>query len=167
MIFTECKADTELVKVLTNLSKRQIVHAGNKPRVLKRMERLESRCIGLVDEDPLSEQPPEMEHYRIVEELRAEGLLIRRKSGKILVVVCPELEPWVIRASEEVRLDLSEHALPSSPSSLRRALKANPQKARALFEALLEKGSKRMHELRRILNCLISWSEKSKFLRNR
>lgn len=58
MIFVECDADFILIKSITNIPKRQIIHpiGANKFEVCKSLEK-HNNCIGLVDEDPYTLQP--------------------------------------------------------------------------------------------------------------
>ena len=56
MIYVECKPDFILVNNL-GASKKEIIYGGGKAEVCRKMMKTEN-CIGLVDEDPASIQPP-------------------------------------------------------------------------------------------------------------
>lgn len=72
MIYTECKPDTALVKTL-GIRKREIIHLSGKPEVCKQLEKRE-KWKGLVDEDPLSVQPPYLKKLRVRKIYRITGL---------------------------------------------------------------------------------------------
>jgi len=57
MYLVECKPDETLVKVLTNTSRKNVMHAGNKTELLKMLTKRSANLKGIIDEDPLSHQP--------------------------------------------------------------------------------------------------------------
>jgi hypothetical protein len=64
MIVVEGKSDKLLIKTM-GFSKRVIHRAGNKGNVFKKV-RIFSPAVGIVDEDPNSEQPGELKQYEVI-----------------------------------------------------------------------------------------------------
>lgn len=68
MIYVECKPDVTLVKTITKISNKEVIHAGNKPEVCKQL-RNQRNCVGLIDEDPGSSEPRSMREIRLEKEM--------------------------------------------------------------------------------------------------
>lgn len=124
MIFVECKPDRVLVGSITGIPKRKIRHAGNKPRVCKELEKRRN-CRGLVDEDPWSVQPPYLKSMVVVEDLSSFGIrvLYDGSRGNCLVVLCPRLEEWILKAVKEAKIDLRRYGLPRDVEKFHREVK--------------------------------------------
>ena len=151
MIYVECKPDFTLVKSLTKIPKREIVHEiKGKPEVCKRLER-QRTCKGLVDEDPLSTQPPYMKKVRLEKDLFQHELKVfyDESNSNYLFLLCPRLEEWILKAAKEAELNMKKYFLPTTPEKLHREINLNLSK----FERLLEdlKDSKRLKTLRELL----------------
>ncbi|MEM2995464.1 MAG: hypothetical protein QXI91_05575 [Candidatus Bathyarchaeia archaeon] len=69
MYLVECKPDATLVKSLTGTSRKNIIHAGNKTELLKRLTKHFTNSIGIVDEDPWSHQSPLLNKFKKVQNL--------------------------------------------------------------------------------------------------
>jgi len=154
MIYVECKPDASLVRGLTGLSRRQIVHEfKGKYEVCKRVSG-QTECKALVDEDPGSIQPPYLARINLVEELPQQGLKVfqDKSRGNLVVVMCPKLEDWILRAAEDAGLLVSSYSLPNSSRSLHRVINANIVKLERLLQDLINSGSERVRTLRRLLN---------------
>jgi hypothetical protein len=136
------------------LSRRQIVHEfKGRFEVCKRVSG-QTGCKALVDEDPNSIQPPYLARINLVEELRQQGLKVFQDEsrGNLVVVMCPKLEDWILKAAEETGLKVSSYSLPDSSRSLHRVINADIRKLERLLQDLINEGSERVRTLKRMLN---------------
>ena len=109
MIYTECKPDSMLVKTL-GIPKKEIIHLGGKPEVCKQLEKQEN-CKGLVDEDPFSIQPSYLKKLHVRENLSDYGFRVLNDNfnNNDLIVLCPRLEEWVLKATKEAQIDIKRY----------------------------------------------------------
>jgi len=84
--------------LLAKVKPDQIHHAGNKSNVLKQLDKCDKwgDCLGLIDEDPESPQPPKLREIRL--EPAGYDIKVGKYKGNVVVVLCPELEEWVAKA---------------------------------------------------------------------
>lgn len=152
MIFVECKPDELLVKKL-GYPKRDIIHAGGKSEVCKRLQRSEN-CYGLVDEDPYGTKP------RYMENLLRNSMISNNYDIKIaydgernnyLIVLCPRLEEWFYQTAKMLGISLKQYKLPEDPVKLHRIINENLNKFESLLNDLLSRNHPRVNELRRAL----------------
>ena len=139
MIYVECKADEALVRTLTGLPRREVIHElKGKPEVVNQV-RSRSNTRGLVDEDPQQLQPPYLERMRIVQYMPERGLRVLGDGarGNHLVVLCPRLEEWIVRAAREAGVDLGRYGLPNNPLELHKVINVNLTRFGGLVAALL------------------------------
>jgi len=152
MIYVECKPDLVLVKSLTNVTRRGITHEfKGKGEICNRL-RKQTNCKGLLDEDPASAQPRYVKEARLENDLSQHDIkvLYHSSTDNHLIVLCPRLEEWVLKAAREARLDVRKYNLPNDVAGLRRHINISLDK----FESLLEdlKGSSnRLKALKRLL----------------
>ena len=133
MIYVECKPDSLLVREITNISKREIIHLGNKSEVCKRL-RSRNNCVGLVDEDPTSGQPSYLKEMRLEENLSESDIKIRSdKNGNRLIVLCPRLEGWILKRVKEAGINIKDYSLPDSERELHEVINIDLRK----FERLI------------------------------
>jgi len=98
MVFVvECKPDRTLVKSL--IPGQRIEHAGNKSGVLRRLTRNYENSIGLIDQDPASHQPPDLEKFREIRSDTSNKLkvLYFNRKRNFIVIPCPKLEEWIMK----------------------------------------------------------------------
>jgi len=151
MIYVECKPDFALVRSLTNITRRGIIHTKGKGEICNQL-RKRSGCKGLVDEDPLSIQPPYMREARLENNLPQHDLKLLHDdtNNNYLIVLCPRLEEWVLKAAQEDSKDVTRYNLPNNGIKLHQQININLDR----FEDLLEdlKGSSsRLKTLKRLL----------------
>lgn len=153
MIYLECKADETLVRSL-GTRRRDISHQRNKEQVLKMITRV-TNCIALVDEDPNSSPPQLFGQLLRQEDSLAQGILLYldRSRNNQVVVLCPNLEGWVIRSAQESRIrhDRPPYRLPDSAHSLHSVINDRLPTLRHLLTALLAAQSPRILKLRQLL----------------
>ena len=152
MIYVECFADLTLVQSLTNVTRRGITHEfKGKGEICNRL-RKQTNCKGLLDEDPSSAQPRYIKEARLVNDLSEHEIKVLHDgtNNNYLIVLCPRLEEWVLRAAQEAGIDVRKYNLPNSGIKLHTVIRFTLDK----FEDLLEdlKGSSsRLKALKKLL----------------
>lgn len=148
MLFVECKPDFVLATSLTLIPLKKVEHAGNKSRVLKKLTENYENSIGIIDEDPLSIQPPDIKKFKEIEyseKSKVKILLYKRLKNRV-IVLCPRLEEWIVEAAKEAKIDLNKYNFPSNPEKLHEIINIRTERFQDLIEELLKK-SKRVKEL--------------------
>jgi len=131
VIYVECKPDFALIKSL-GIPKKNIIHAWGKSRVCRSLEK-SSNSKGLIDEDPLSEQPPYLEKLHLIQERHEIRTWHDSRRGNCLVVLCPRLEEWILKAAKEAEIDLRRYNLPDDAEKLHKIINISINK----FEKLI------------------------------
>ena len=131
--YTECNPDSVLVSTL-GIHKKEIIHLGGKPNVCKQLEKREN-CRGLIDEDPFSVQPPYLKKLQVKEDLSDYGLKILDDNyrNNDLIILCPRLEEWVLKAAKEAKIDIKKYNLPNDGERLHKKINISIDK----FEKLI------------------------------
>ncbi len=116
-VIVECYPDASLLRAL-GVSKRQLCHERGKGEVVKRVLKFDC-ATGLVDEDPLSAQPRELNNYNQVQAAEGLSLLARRNdSNKRIIIVSPRLEDWLIQRAKSSGIKPEDYGLPGDPDRL-------------------------------------------------
>jgi hypothetical protein len=152
MIYVECKPDTILVRTLTGLPRRDVIHElKGKYRVVDRVSK-GSNLKGLVDEDPLVPQPVYLEDMDVLVDLPGGGLRLLHDAarGNRIIILCPRLEEWTVRAARDAGVDLGDYSLPNNPRMLHRVVNDHLSSFQRLVEDL--KDSDRLRGLHNLLN---------------
>jgi len=148
VLYVECYPDESLA-ISLGFRKRDVIHAHSKGNVCKKLARTKN-SKGMVDEDPGSSQPSYIKSMRLEEEGHDLKLLLDPRNGNYLVVVCPNLEEWIIRAAREAGVDLNKMELPDDSNRLHKVINSNLEKFEKLLSELQGK-SKRLETLRSYL----------------
>jgi hypothetical protein len=138
MIYVECYADEVLVRAITGLPPREISHElKGRSRVVNRVSRGRARK-GLVDEDPATIQPAYFSHMNVLQDLPGMGLRLLRDNARdnYIVVICPRLEEWIVRAARDTGIDLARYSLPSDPGMMHREINDRLSSFQRLVEDL-------------------------------
>ena len=154
MLYVEGKADRVPALKLTNLSSRDVRVEGDRGKVLNRLAQ-DYNSLAMVDEDPGQDQPGQLRRMQLVADYPGTGLKLYaddRRSNRV-IVVCPRLEEWIIRAANDAGLELSSprYNLPSRASSLHNAINDDPRKLQRVIDSLLAAQSPRILKLRELL----------------
>ncbi|UCD52675.1 MAG: hypothetical protein JSW27_08565 [Phycisphaerales bacterium] len=116
-VLVECYPDRALVLAL-GVPKRQLRHERCKGEVVKRVRKLDD-VTGIVDEDPASAQPHDLNNYDIAAEVEGLRLLSRRdQRNRRMVVICPRLEDWLLQRARASGVEPQDHGLPDHPRQL-------------------------------------------------
>ena len=145
MIYVECYPDKALVSSF-GIPKRKIKHAYAKGNVCNRLEKSKS-SKGLVDEDPLSAQPTYIKKLKLLSDEHEIKLLYDEKKQNHLIVLCPRLEEWILKAAKEAKVDVGNYGLPDDADELHKIISAKPRKPRR-FENLIADIKKRSRMLK-------------------
>ena len=147
-ILVECYPDAALLRAL-GVSKKQLRHEGGKGEVVKRMRKFDC-ATGLIDEDPASAQPRDLDNYKEVQAMEGLRLLARRDDkNKRLIIVCPRLEDWLIERAKSSGIRPKDYGLPSDPDKLHSIPRYEQKEGFCRFLAELKERDSGMHLLRR------------------
>ena len=153
-MYVEGKADRVPALKLTGLSNREVKVEGDRGKVLNRLVQ-DSNSLAMVDEDPGQDQPGQLRRMQLVADYPGAGLKLYadNRRGNLVIVVCPRLEEWIIRAAHDAGLELSgpRYNLPSGPSSLHNAINDDLRKLDRLIDDLLAAQSPRILKLQELL----------------
>ena len=153
MIYVECKPDGILVRHLTGLPKRQVSHEiQGKGEVCNRLTRNRG-LVAMVDEDPGATQPTYMTHLTLSDENVQLGLKLYRDASRDnrIVVLCPRLEEWLLRAAGDSGLSMNTYGLPNRANTLHSVINLDERKIQRLLSDLDHAQSPRLRELGRLL----------------
>jgi hypothetical protein len=113
----ECYPDGALLRAL-GVSKKQLRHERCKGEVVKRVRKFDC-ATGLVDEDPTSAQPRDLDNYKQIQVGEGLFLLARRDdNNKRLIIICPRLEDWLISRAKSSGIRPEDYGLPGDPDRL-------------------------------------------------
>ena len=114
--YLECSNDEAVVRALGIPGK--LTHEAGSGEVANALKKAESPCIAMVDEDPMGTVPSYLKTF--VEEDRGDGLILKKhpKQGHRLVVVMPDLEPWLLKVAKGAGIPPEKFQLPSKANQL-------------------------------------------------
>jgi len=131
MIYVECKPDEVLVKAL-GIPRRGVIHEHCKGNICNRL--LKSRdSKGLVDDDPRSGQPSYVRNLKVESQGQNIKLLLDEQRSNHLIVLCPTLEEFVLKASEEAGVDVKAFGLPDTLEELHKVINIRLEKFNELI----------------------------------
>lgn len=110
-IYCECYNDEALLRAL-GLSRKKIKHKSNKSEACKSLRKA-SNSIALIDADPGKLQDKYSEE--LIETYNSNDIIVREdiKTGNRIILISPELEPWVNKALSQTKIDISKYHLPT------------------------------------------------------
>jgi len=147
-ILVECYPDAALLRAL-GVSKKQLRHERCKGEVVKRVRKFDF-ATGLIDEDPVSAQPRDLDNYKQMQAAKGLRLLARRDDkNKRLIIVCPRLEDWLIAKAKSSGIQPEDHGLPTDPDRLHGIPRYEQKEGFCRFLAELKERDSGMHLLRR------------------
>jgi hypothetical protein len=134
------------VQKITGISKKEILHSGNKGEVIKNLSRSKN-SIGLIDEDPGDSQPKYIASMLLLKDDRYLDLKIYSDNkNNFLVVLCPVLEEWILKTAALEKIKMTDYNLPVNASRFHKTINLNLRKFEMLLESLLT--SKRITALK-------------------
>lgn len=148
MIYLECYSDEALVKVL-GVHKKGIFHSYSKGNVCKKLEK-SINSKGLVDEDPFSTQPSYIGKLKTNSYEYDIKLLYDEIAKNHLIVLCPRLEDWILKAAKEAGIYIEDYGLPDDANELHKIINTKLQKFILLIEDIKKK-SKMLKTLEKMI----------------
>lgn len=149
MIYLECYPDKALVVAL-GISKKEIYHSGSKGNVCKNLKK-NSKSKGLIDEDPSSAQPSYIGKLKDLSYEYGIKLLHDNNTQNHLIILCPKLEDWILKAAKEAKVNVKDYSLPDDPYELHKIININLDKFILLIEDIKKKRSKMLQSLETLL----------------
>ena len=136
-VYTEGKADRSLV-ICLGVKNGSVQTGRYKKGVLRRVAE-ESNVLGLVDQDPLTIQNyrKDMLDFQLIEKRHSIESYEHKCTGSQLIVLCPELESWIIKVSRVSKINISKYNLPSKASALHKIINSRIPNAEKLIQELV------------------------------
>jgi hypothetical protein len=148
-LFLECKPD-ETLAVALGVPRRAIVHSHGKGRVSKSLSR-NSGVVGMVDEDPGSAEPTTLSKFTEVSAQHDVRLREEKARNNRLVVICPRLEPWLVKTAKAAGVRMEDSGLSENVQVLDSVINHRLSSLKRLLNALLAASSPRMLHLKALL----------------
>jgi len=152
-VCVECRADEIFIRRLIGYRIRDVIHSGNKPRVVNDLMQHYTGSIGLVDEDPGSVAPPRMRWFNQMNDYSYESyrVLYEPRRTNHLFVLNPRLEGWVLRACRLAEIDVTRYGLPTRESHFHSLINIRTERFGRLLDDLM--GTRLLNHIRdRMLN---------------
>lgn len=148
-LFLECLPD-ETVELALGVPRRTVVHSHSKGRVAKGLE-AHSGVVGMVDEDYGQNEPASLRKFKGAS--AAHDLLSKTDpvTKNRLVVICPNLEAWLIKTAKVANVDMAQFHLPARPGELHAEINFRLPNLQRLIAKLLELSSPRVLHLKELL----------------
>lgn len=148
MIFVECKPDKLLVRIIADIPRKTIRHAGNKFEVIKRLSKY-SQGLGIIDEDPGRNQPIQLKTAKEIstQDIKAADLILLSYKSNLVLIIRPRLEEWILKTAKELNVNPKDFKLPDDPEQLHSIINYNLDK----FERFLNKIKHRKQKSKRVL----------------
>lgn len=118
-VFVECFADEKLIEFI-GVNRKSIVHSQGKGDVINSLLKTSSSiAIGVIDEDPGTNQPVAFRNFIPVSN-HPDMVLCEHKNGKNkkLIILKPKLEGWFYKAAKSVDINPTSFNLPNNPTEL-------------------------------------------------
>ena len=148
-LFLECKPD-EALAVALGVPRRSIVHSHGKGKVSKSLSK-HSSVTGMVDEDPGSVEPATLSRFVEISSNHDIKLKADKAQNNRLVVICPRLEPWLIKTAKAAGVGMEEFNLSDKVQDLDSIINYRLPNLERLLVTLLEKQSPRLLHLKQLL----------------
>lgn len=125
-ILPECHVDTKVAEIITYASEKYNHQHGCGQIANQLKNRLKDNvALGIIDED--KNKGPIAKYFLEFEEMRSENGLILKKHfnrKQYLILICPEIEEWLLMNADAVNIELSTYNLPSFLKGFKQTTKA-------------------------------------------
>lgn len=148
MIYLECDPDKALISTL-GIPSKDIKHANSKGNVCNHLAK-NKNVKGLVDEDPLSSQPNYLKRLKLHSFEHSIRVLYDEKASNHLIVLCPVLEEWILKAAKEAGVEVGDYGLPNETRQLHQMINTRIDSFKKLLKVMLGK-SKMLTSLENIV----------------
>ncbi len=142
----ECWNDEAVVRAL-GIPKKAIRHQSGSGAVAEALRKSSVPCLGMVDEDPRGTVPRYFGSF-VVED-KGDGLILKihPKAKHRLIVVMPDLEPWLLAVSQSVNVPPGDFKLPPDAKTLHQIGHAQRFRFAEWIERMLERGAPGLRRL--------------------
>jgi hypothetical protein len=140
MIYLECDPDKALMRTL-GLAAKEIKHVYSKGNVCNKLAK-SRHSKGLVDEDPASPQPTYIGKLKLSFHQHEIKLLQDDKAQNQLIVLCPSLEEWILKAAREAKVNIQDYGLPNGARQLHEIINTRVESLEKLTKSI--KGKSQM-----------------------
>lgn len=144
--YLECWNDEAVVRAIGIPGK--LTHEAGSGEVANALKRAKVPCIAMVDEDPLGTVPSYLKTFEEAD--RGDDLILKRhpKQGHRLVVVRPDLEPWLLKVSKGISIPPEKFQLPAKANQLHLISSSQRLRFGKWIAAMLEAGAPGLLRLR-------------------
>jgi len=139
-VIVECNPD-ELLALTLGVTRKDVVHQNCKGDVCNYLEKNDVK-FAIIDEDPESPgQPKYLESFTPIEEKFGVRKLCNTASGKIVLVIKPRLEEWIISQCKKSNINLADFFLPADAKGLKKVINLRLNHFDKLLQKLKEKNN--------------------------
>ena len=149
-LFLECKPDETLAAAL-GVVRRTVVHSHGKGKVSKNLKK-NSGVTGMVDEDFGSAEPATLSKFVEMSVSHDVKLKVDKSQNNRLIVICPRLEPWLIKTAKAAGVKMEEFSLSENVQVLDSMINYRLPNIERLLAELLAKQSPRVRRLKLLLS---------------
>lgn len=136
-VVVECDPDEALVLTL-GLSRQEVVHQSSKGEVCNYHAKNNVR-IAMIDEDPYSGQPKYLREFTIEQEKFEIRKLVHKRNGKIIIIIKPRLEEWILARCFQSGINPEKFFLPSEAKRLKDVINLRLTRFKELLNELKSK----------------------------
>ena len=148
-LFLECKPD-ETLAIAVGVPRRLVIHSHGKGRVSKNLKK-NSGVIGMVDEDLGSAEPATLSKFVEVSANHDLRLKLDKSQKNRLVIICPRLEPWLIKTAKAADVKMDKFNLSENVQDLDSMINYRLPNVERLLAELLARQSPRLLHLKQLL----------------
>ncbi len=148
-LFLECKPD-ETLAVALGVPRRSVIHSHGKGKVSKSLKK-NSGVTGMVDEDFGSAEPVTLSKFVEVSARHDLKLKVDKSQENRLVVICPRLEPWLIKTAKAADVKMDKFNLSENVQDLDSMINYRLLNLERLLAELLARQSPRLLHLKHLL----------------
>jgi hypothetical protein len=149
-LFLECKPD-ETLAVALGVPRHAIIHSHGKGRVSRSLSR-HSGVTGMVDEDFGSAEPTTLGKFVEVSDDHGVKLKVDKTQNNRLIVICPRLEPWLIKTAKAAGVRMGDFGLSENVQALDSLINHRLPNVERLLNTLLEASSPRLLRVKALLS---------------
>jgi hypothetical protein len=137
MIYLECNPDKALISAL-GVSNKEIKHAFSKGNVCNQLAK-HKNVKGVVDEDPASPQPSYVGKLKLHSHQQGIKFWHDDKNQNRLIMLCPRLEEWILKASQEAGINIQDYGLPNNANQIHHIINIRIENLKNLIKGMKDK----------------------------
>ena len=148
-IVVECNPDELLARAL-GLGRKEIAHQNSKGEVCHYLKNNDVR-IAVIDEDPGSGQPNYLKTFIMAEEKFGIKKIVQNNTQKIILIIKPRLEEWILSQCEKSNIDPGKFFLPNNAKQLKDVINLRLNHFDNLLKELANKESEGLKYLQAVI----------------